>query len=63
MTERELYYSKHKCCPTCGHDKTTQTYVGYFFTTIEKFKDENRAKCQCGWVGTVHDLTPRKPTT
>jgi hypothetical protein len=52
------YYLAHSVCPTCGQDDIERTCIGYVFYDIEKFKDENRATCACGWKGIVHDLQP-----
>ena len=63
MTEREFYYQQHKCCPKCGNDKIDKTTIGFIFTGLDAFgkEDDTKAKCQCGWIGIVHNLTPGKP--
>lgn len=59
---KEKYYKEHSLCPVCRHDKHTSTYVGYIlkisadYKVDESYKDENRVKCRCGWVGICHDL-------
>lgn len=59
------YYAKHRRCPVCVLDKNatggfvgSQTYIGYIMNPEhpELFKDMNEARCNCGWVGTVHQL-------
>jgi len=62
-----VYYPRHKRCPQCGGNLIESTCLGYIFRSIESAKDSNRAVCDCGWVGVVHDLVPEPepsaPTT
>jgi hypothetical protein len=61
-TEREIYASKHSCCPRCLHGEISSTCIGQVYgtdTTWEEMKDTNRSSCtKCDWVGIVHDLIP-----
>lgn len=57
------YYIDHSCCPECGYDKYSSTYMGYIISWDhpEKFKDSNHVQCgHCGWKGITHDLV-KKP--
>lgn len=56
---REQYYEVHKKCPICSSYNICQTLIGYTFDAIkpELYKDKNKAECNCGWIGTVHDMT------
>jgi len=59
---KEDYYNVfHVCCPNCGNDKYSSTYVGYIVnpSDLESFKDENDVGCKCGWTGITHDLVSR----
>lgn len=55
-TLKQQYYDSHKYCPACGSDKYSTTYMGYLFTNLNEFKDENSVRCECGWEGIHHDL-------
>jgi|JI10StandDraft_1071094.scaffolds.fasta_scaffold793794_2 hypothetical protein len=55
-----LYYPQHCCCPTCGGCNLETTCVGYMFKDLETAEDSNKATCECGWRGIVHDLVPAK---
>lgn len=52
------YYEDHECCPQCGSNELSSTYVGYIFYKDRPFKEENirRCGCGCGWEGITHDL-------
>lgn len=59
-TQAELrhgYDAKHCCCPVCGRSGLETTTIGIAFLGPST-RDTNRAKCQCGWVGIVHDMIP-----
>ena len=66
--QKSLYYKKHMYCPECGSDHNSQTLVGYIMDLQhpEQFEDRNRATWECGWIGTVHELTanakPKEPS-
>jgi len=47
----------HVACPKCGNTSLETTCVGYIG------EDRNRATCECGWKGTVHDMVPKINTT
>lgn len=55
---RDKYYESHKKCPICSSEATCQTLVGYTFDLQhpERYEDRNRAECNCGWIGIVHEL-------
>jgi len=55
----EEYYKHHKCCPECGYDKHSSTYLGYVFVKEKPYKDENHCKCKCGWSGITDDLVEK----
>ena len=59
--KHDYYNVLHVCCPVCGHDKHSSTYVGYLIDMLkpQSYVDGNRVKCQCGWSGVCHDLVPR----
>lgn len=44
----------HECCPMCGSKEVETTCAGYIV------KNENRAKCSCGWIGIVDDMVKEK---
>ena len=48
----EEYRKKHQFCPKCGCTSISQKLAAGFDD-----KDENGARCRCGWTGIVHDLT------
>jgi len=54
------YQKNHAACPQCNSTKFRSTYVGYIMDVNhpEKYKDENKISCQCGWSGITHDLVP-----
>ncbi len=58
---QEAYYQAHVACPKCGYDRNAQTYVGHVFIAGKPFKDDNEARCRCGWRGTVDELEPLPP--
>ena len=62
------YYIDHKCCPKCGCDKSTQTYLGIPVDSEhpENYKDTNICICDydvCNHKHTVHDRVPAKKIT
>jgi len=58
---QDQYDVDHAACPKCGNDKLSSTYVGYVLNIAhpEKYKDENRVGCKCGWKGITHDMVPK----
>jgi hypothetical protein len=54
------YYIDHAICPSCGNDEIETTCIGSIFYMQSGFRDENKAKCQCGWRGIVHELQKQK---
>lgn len=52
---RSTYYKEHAACPVCGSMCVEATTRGVFGDI-----DDNRARCECGWVGIVHDMVPGK---
>jgi hypothetical protein len=56
---RKQYYEKHSCCPQCGNNKTSQTYMLIICPSDEN-PDYNKATCKCGWSGEVHQLVEAK---
>jgi len=53
------YYAIHFRCPKCGGINIESSTVGYIPLGGDfEFKDENWAKCDCGWRGIIHDLVP-----
>ncbi len=65
------YNAAHRVCPKCGSDHLAVTYIGYIPRRDAPgapayyesgHKDENSAKCQCGWHGITHDLKPTLQT-
>jgi RNA polymerase subunit RPABC4/transcription elongation factor Spt4 len=55
----DQYYQNHQCCPECGCDNLETTCVGYLITNDDS-RDKNAARCECGWVGIVHDMVPKR---
>ncbi len=49
------YQALHQCCPTCGSDSIWRTCLGMILPS----EDTNTARCECGWIGIVHDLLPK----
>ena len=60
------YYKKHKCCPSCGSKMLSCTLLGMIsfqmnINNPNSYKDTNNAICEnCGWEGTIDDLTEEK---
>ena len=56
------YHRQHAACPQCGAVDNEQTCVGYIPIPghEDEYQDRNRVRCECGWVGIVHDLVPEK---
>jgi len=53
----EFYDKKHQVCPECGKEDLYLTLMGNMgFPADPSFKDTNTATCDCGWVGTRHDM-------
>ena len=54
----DRYYEARKCCPKCHGRNMMQTLMGFLpnANNLEAFKDRNDVRCDCGWVGIVHDL-------
>jgi hypothetical protein len=48
----DAYDKAHECCPRCGAPAVSERV----FPFAGLHADANVAKCECGWVGTVHDL-------
>lgn len=52
------YYEQHAVCPRCfSRDKALEQ--GTVGTLLDY--DQNRATCDCGWRGIVHELIPKQP--
>lgn len=52
------YDDQHTYCPECGGENISHTLKGIMLPDDHsKYRDTNRATCQCGWEGIVHDLT------
>lgn len=59
----DKYEEEHKCCPKCGSESYTTTYMGYILDmdNKESYKDENRCTCKdCGDVHITHDRKPKQ---
>jgi len=57
------YEEDHQCCPQCGSESYTTTYMGYILdmNNKESYKDENRCTCKdCGNVHITHDRKPKE---
>ena len=61
--EKDYYNVHHVCCPKCGCDRYSSTYMGFIINHEhpEAFKDSNAVECaECGWSGITHNLVRRK---
>ena len=58
----EDYREQHRCCPRCGSDQVSTTFVGYSLDSEhpEDYRDMNVSRCfACDrWCGRVHDRVP-----
>lgn len=54
------YRKLHERCPQCGGNNIETTCVGYIMADPSTYENRNRATCQCGWRGVVHDMVPEK---
>ena len=54
------YGKEHRVCPQCGGGKHLSSLVGFIpnLSKAKEYKDRNTVRCECGWVGAVHDLLP-----
>ncbi len=68
---KDVYDAAHRACPKCGSTGLAVTYIGYVATAEyiggpsyypAGHRDENEAKCTCGWKGICHDLKPAAET-
>lgn len=50
------YRVAHTYCPQCGSARLTTTTMGHLPSSRGEYRDTNRATCECGWRGTVHQL-------
>lgn len=59
---RKDYCNQHICCPSCGSTRILRTLASYAFDRAapDAYMDKNRANCECGWTGVVHDMVPPK---
>ncbi len=61
---KENYYNVlHVCCPECGCDRYSSTYLGFIVNpeNPDSFVDSNDVQCaECGWKGITHDLVRRQ---
>ena len=57
-----FYREHHESCPKCGGLNIEQGAVEYLYIVgkASEYVDENKASCDCGWVGIVHDLKPEE---
>lgn len=55
-TFSQRYYSVRTNCPKCGGNNIETTCIGYIIHDDGPSKDGNQARCECGWVGIVHDM-------
>ena len=60
---RVLYKKNHESCPKCEGVNVVKTIVEYLYVAgkASEYVDKNNAKCECGWIGIVHDLVKKKP--
>lgn len=59
------YENQHQVCPDCGSKSIESTTIGYIVPNGDytNHKDNNAARCGCGWKGVVHNLLPFTPLT
>lgn len=57
------YEREHSRCPQCGSGSIEATTAGYLPLPGVAYVDQNRARCDCGWQGIVHDLKPESENT
>jgi hypothetical protein len=55
---REQYDKLHAVCPVCKSASIEVSCVGCLMDNLETARDANRAQCECGWRGIVHDMVP-----
>jgi len=56
-----VYKKLHEVCPQCFKAEYTTTLLATAYILGEDYKDTlNEVRCNCGWIGTPHDLIPKK---
>lgn len=57
----EQYRASHQCCPECGSTHVCcTTAMSIVLPGQSEFANNNRADCECGWMGTVDQMVGEK---